>query len=129
MSLDCYFRRKNNRQCDITYEYTDNVSALAVVPFGDCSRFVFLQYLWSPDHDLQYPRSSPYCMSNPFQTAPSRLIYAAQYRLDGVVKQFRHPYRLEVLRKKESKAVAVSAILSRRLSHIINPLIDFVERQ
>ena len=52
--------------------------------------------------------------------APSRLIYAAQYRLDGVVKQFRHPYRLEVLREKESKAVAVSAIFSsRRLSHII----------
>jgi hypothetical protein len=110
MSLDCYFRRENNRQFDITYEYADNVSALAVVPFWDYFRFVFLQYLWFRDHDFQYPRSSPYCMSTPFQTAPSHLTYAAQYRSDGVVKKFRHPYRLEVLRQKESKAVAVSTI-------------------
>jgi hypothetical protein len=26
-------------------------TALSVVPFWDCFRFVFLQYLWSPDHD------------------------------------------------------------------------------
>jgi hypothetical protein len=52
MPLDCYFRRENNQKCDITYEYTDNVFALAVVPFWDRFRFVFLQYLWSPDHDL-----------------------------------------------------------------------------
>lgn len=66
------------------------------------------------------PRSSPYCMPTPFQTAPSRLTYTAQYRSDGVVKQFRHPYRLEVLREKESKAVAVSAIfLSGNLCPII----------
>jgi len=59
-------------------------------------------------------------MSTPFQPALSRLTYAAQYRSDGVVKQFRHPYRLEVLREKESKAVAVSAILSsERLSPVI----------
>jgi len=53
-------------------------------------------------------------MSTPFQTAPShgRLTFAAQYRSDGVVKKFRHPYRLQVLRQKESQAVAVSAIFS-----------------
>ena len=45
MSLDCYFRRENNQQCDIKYEYADNVSTLAVVPFRDYLRFVFLQYL------------------------------------------------------------------------------------
>ena len=112
MSLDCYFRCENNQQCDITYEYADIVSALAVVPFRDYFRFVFLQYLWSPDHDLQNPRSTPYCMSTPFQAAPSRLTYDAQYRSDGVVKKFKHPYRLEVLRQKESKAVAVSTIFS-----------------
>jgi hypothetical protein len=47
-----------------------------------------------------------------FQSAPSRLTYAAQYRSDGGVKMFRHPYRLEILRQKESKAVAVSTIFS-----------------
>src|SRR3984885_3170479 len=68
----------------------------------------------------KFPRSSPYCMPTPFQTVPSRLTYAAQYRSDGVVKKFRHPYRLEVLRQKESKAVAVSAIFSSaNLSPII----------
>jgi hypothetical protein len=51
-------------------------------------------------------------MSIPFQTAPSRLTCTAQYRSDGVVKKFKHPYRLEVLRQKESKAVAVSTIFS-----------------
>jgi len=41
------------------------------------------------------------------------LTYAAQYRSDGVVKKFRHPYRLEVLRQKESKAVAISLSASK----------------
>jgi len=40
MSLDCYLRRENNQQCVITYGYTDNLSALAVVPFWDYLRFV-----------------------------------------------------------------------------------------
>lgn len=43
MSFDCYFRRENNQQRDITYKYTDDVSALAVVPFRDYLRFVFHQ--------------------------------------------------------------------------------------
>jgi hypothetical protein len=51
-------------------------------------------------------------MSTPVQTAHSPLTYAAQYRSDGVVKKFKHPYRLEVLREKESWAVAVSFIFS-----------------
>ena len=95
------------------------MSALAVVPFWDYFRFVFL-YLWSPEHDLQYPRSSPYCTSTPFQTAPSRLTNAAQYHSDGVVKQFRHPYRLEILRQKESKALAVSATFSSGMCLLIS---------
>jgi hypothetical protein len=37
--------RAINNVIQHTYEYIDNVSTLAVVPFRDCLRFVFLQYL------------------------------------------------------------------------------------
>lgn len=105
----------------IKHEYTD-VSALPVVPFRDCFRCVFLQYLWTPavTYNIQdLPHIVCQFPSNPLL---SRLTNAAQYRSDGVVKKFKHPFRLEVLREKESKAVAVSAtFLSGNLfSHAVN---------
>ncbi len=111
---DCYFQRENIQQCDITWihGHFDNVSVLAVMPLWDYIFFNTCGLLTMTYNIQDLPQIVYQLLCRPLRFVLHTLHSILSIARMELSKKFRHPYRLEVLRQKESKAVAVSAVFS-----------------
>ncbi len=91
---------------------TLTVSTLTVVPFWDCLRFVFLQYLWSPDHYLQVSKIFPILYVNSFPDCSKSLDICCTVSLGWSSQKIQAPVQITGLAREGKQGGSCEYYLS-----------------
>ena len=108
---------------------TLTVSTLAVVPFWDYLRFVYPQYLRSPDHYLQISKIFPILYANSFPDRSKSLDMCCTVSLGWSSQKIQAPVQITGLAPEGKQGGRCEYYLLKWESDPYNLPIDFVECQ